>query len=213
MKYSDDASGFVLLSEIVPDIIEEVRYYSTYNFIGDRIDGYEEPVIITTKELAKALKKASEEFIKAGYRLKIYDAYRPFQAVKHFVRWANDLDDIRMKDYFYPNLDKSLLLKEGYIADYSAHSRGSAIDLTLVDMKKGKEIDVGGLFDLFEQSSHSDYTDISDEQMRNRKLLKDVMCNNGFEAFKEEWWHFNLKDEPYPDTYFTFAVKSDAVKR
>lgn len=208
MKYSDDTRDFVLLSNIVEDVIEEVRYFSTFNFIGDRIDGYEEPVIITTRKLAYELKNASKEFVQRGYRLKVYDAYRPFQAVSHFVRWTENTDDIRMKEYFYPNLDKAVLLKEGYISDHSAHSRGSAIDLTLFDMKKGKEVDMGGLFDLFEQSSHSDYKDITDEQYANRMLLKEVMCENGFEGIKEEWWHFILKDEPYPDTYFTFPVNS-----
>ena len=118
---SDDASGFVLLSEAVPDAILEIRYYSTYNFVGTRIDGYEAPVAMLTKEAAKALREVSDELITKGYRLKIYDAYRPQRAVNHFERWAKDLDDTKMKQYFYPELNKDVLFDEGYI-DHREHA-------------------------------------------------------------------------------------------
>ncbi|MBQ2564618.1 MAG: peptidase M15, partial [Oscillospiraceae bacterium] len=127
---SDDASDFVLLSEAVPDAILEIRYYSTYNFVGDRIDGYEEPVALLTKEAAAALKEVSDELMAKGYRLKIYDAYRPQEAVTNFVEWAKDTGDIRMKEYFYPDLEKDVLFPQGYIAEHSGHSRGSTVDLT-----------------------------------------------------------------------------------
>ena len=126
---SDDASDFVLLSEAVPDAILEIRYYSTYNFVGDRIDGYEEPLAFLTKEAAAALKEVSDELVAKGYRLKIYDAYRPQMAVTNFVNWAKDESDNRMKKYFYPELDKSVLFPQGYIAEHSGHSRGSTLDL------------------------------------------------------------------------------------
>ena len=201
-----ESSGFVNVSDIVPDVILEIRYYSTFNFIGDRVDGYERPIALLTKEAAVALKKASDEFIREGYRLKIYDAYRPQRAVDHFVRWAEDISDIRMKEIFYPDVSKKDLFSLGFIAKHSGHSRGSTVDLALFDMSKGRETDMGGYFDYFGEISHSDYEKISKEQQRNRKLLKEIMMKNGFLPLKEEWWHFTLKDEPYPDTYFDFPV-------
>lgn len=204
-----DPAGFVLLSDFVPQIIQEIRYYSTYNFIGDRIDGYEEPVAITTKETARALKEVSNEMLVQGYRLKIFDAYRPAAAVRHFLMWALDDLDLRMKPYFYPALDKKRLFSEGYIAEHSSHSRGSALDLTLLDMRSGKELDMGGQFDLFNEVSHPDYNGITEEQYANRLLLRKVMIRNGFQPYGCEWWHFSLRDEPYPETYFDFPVSSE----
>ena len=211
MIYSDDASGFVLLSDAVPDAILEIRYYSTYNFIGDRIDGYEEPVALLTREAAAALKEVSDELVAKGYRLKIYDAYRPQMAVSHFMRWALDFEDTRMKEYFYPELEKDVLFPLGYIAEHSGHSRGSTVDLTLFDMPTEKEVDMGGTFDYFGELSHPDYKDITDEQYENRMLLRKVMLDHGFKPLPEEWWHFTLKDEPFPDTYFTFPINSDSL--
>jgi len=209
---SDDSSDFVLLSEAVPDAILEIRYYSTYNFVGDRIDGYEEPLAFLTNDAAAALKEVSDELMEKGYRLKIYDAYRPQMAVTHFMNWALDEDDTRMKEYFYPELDKEVLFPQGYIAEHSGHSRGSTVDLTLFDMTTEKEVDMGGTFDYFGELSHPDYTGITDEQYANRMLLRDVMVKHGFKPLEEEWWHFTLEDEPYPDTYFTFPINSDALE-
>ena len=199
--------GFVTLAEAVPDVILEIRYYSTYNFVGERIDGYEQPCALLSKEAAKALKAASDDCVKRGYRLKIYDAYRPQRAVAHFVRWAADVDDLRMKAPFYPNLDKSVLFKQGYIAERSGHSRGSTVDLTLFDMTTGKEVDMGGTFDWFGEESHPDYRGISAAQFKNRMLLREIMVAHGFKPLAEEWWHFTLANEPYPDTYFDFPVR------
>ena len=209
---ASDSSDFVLLSEAVPDAILEIRYYSTYNFVGDRINGYEEPCALLTKEAATALKKASDEVVSKGYRLKIYDAYRPQKAVTHFMNWAKDVSDIRMKKYFYPELDKSVLFDQGYIAEKSGHSRGSTVDLTLFDMNTEKELDMGGTFDYFGELSHPDYKQITAEQYENRMILRDAMLANGFKPLDEEWWHFTLKDEPFPDTYFTFPVSSKSLK-
>ena len=203
---SGDSSDFVNISDVVPDVILEIRYYSTFNFIGDRIDGYEKPIALLTKEAAAALKGASDEFVKAGYRLKIYDAYRPQRAVDHFVRWAEDISDTRMKEIFYPDVSKKELFSLGFIAEHSGHSRGSTVDLSLFDMSKGCDVDMGGYFDFFGEISHSDYDGISKEQRENRRFLKEIMMNNGFLPLKEEWWHFTLRDEPYPDTYFDFSV-------
>ena len=209
---SDDASGFVLLSEAVPDAILEMRYYSTFNFVGERIDGYEEPVALLTREAAAALKKVSDDLVSKGYRLKIYDAYRPQRAVDHFMRWAKDPDDTRMKRYFYPELDKDELFHRGYIARHSGHSRGSTVDLTLFDMAAENEADMGGTFDFFGKLSHTDARGITGEQHENRMLLRAAMVARGFKPLDNEWWHFTLRDEPYPNTYFTFPVNSDAVQ-
>lgn len=207
-----DPSGFVLLSDVAPDIIQEIRYYSTYNFVGNRIDGYEEPCALMTREAALALKKVSDEVMAYGYRLKIYDAYRPQMAVDNFVRWAEDLKDARMKMYFYPEVDKTRLFADGYIDAKSGHSRGSTVDLTLFDMETGKEVDMGGTFDYFGELSHPDYVGtLSEQQLYNRKFLRDVMIKHGFKPLATEWWHFTLADEPYPNTYFTFPINSAAV--
>ena len=204
-----EPSGFVLLADAVPDVIQEIRYYSTYNFVGERIDGYEEPCAILTKEAASALKEVSDEVKAMGYRLKVYDAYRPQAAVDHFARWAEDEGDTRMKAYFYPEVDKSRLFDQGYIGRKSGHSRGSTVDLTLFDMKTGKEVDMGGTFDYFGQRSHPDYQgDLTAEQAGNRKRLRKVMMDHGFRPLSTEWWHFTLEGEPYPNTYFTFPVSS-----
>ena len=208
-----DPSGFVLLSDHVPQIVQEIRYFSTYNFIGDRIDGYEEPCALLTKEAARALKAVSNEVMVQGYRLKVFDAYRPACAVRHFVLWGIEDQDVRMKPYFYPDLEKQELFAKGYIAKQSSHSRGSAVDLTLLDMKTGKELDMGSPFDFFGEISHPDCRSVTEEQYENRMLLQRVMTRNGFDPLDCEWWHFVLRDEPYPDTYFEFPSASEYLKK
>ncbi|MBR0463498.1 MAG: M15 family metallopeptidase [Clostridia bacterium] len=203
----EDSSGFVRVSDAAPDVILEIRYYSTYNFVGERVDGYGAPVALLTREAAHALKAASDDAVSRGYRLKVYDAYRPQMAVDHFMRWALDARDIRMKPYFYPELEKDTLFPQGYIAEKSGHTRGSTVDLTLFDMSAGKEVDMGGVFDYFGELSHPDYRDITPEQYENRMLLREIMLNAGFRPLDSEWWHFTLENEPYPDTYFTFPVE------
>ena len=206
-------SGFVLLSDFIPQIVQEIRYYSTFNFICDRIDGYEEPCAILTKEAARALKQVSNEMIVQGYRLKIFDAYRPACAVRQFVLWGIEDQDVRMKPYFYPELEKQVLFRDGYIASRSSHSRGSAVDLTLLDMQSGKELDMGSPFDLFSEVSHPSFRGVTDEQYENRMLLQQAMVRAGFVPLDCEWWHFMLRDEPYPDTYFEFPVSSAYLKK
>ena len=210
---SEDSSGFVSVSELVPDVILEIRYYSTFSFVGERIDGYEEPIALLTKEAAAALNNVSEAVQKKGYRLKIFDAYRPVRAVQHFVRWAKDPNDPRMKENFYPQLEKDVLIEKGYILEHSGHSRGSTVDLTLYDSTLGRDVDMGGPFDYFGELSHPDYRSITEEQYENRMFLRETMMRHGFEPLAEEWWHFTLKPEPYPDTYFTFPVNSSSIKQ
>ena len=208
-----DTSDFIVLSDYIPHIIQEIRYYSTYNFIGERIDGYEEPCAILTKEAARALKYVSSEMMVKGYRLKIFDAYRPQMAVRHFILWGIEDQDVRMKPYFYPDIEKQELFSRGYIAKQSSHSRGSTVDLTLLDMKTGKELDMGSPFDFFGEISHPDYTGITREQYDNRMFLREAMLRNGFLPIDCEWWHFTLENEPFPDTYFTFPVAMEVLKR
>ena len=208
-----DASGFVLLSDYVPGILQEIRYYSTYNFIGDRIDGYEAPCALMTREAARALKTVAGRAAVMGCRLKIFDAYRPASAVRHFVIWGLEDLDQRMKPFFYPDLEKEELFQQGYIASRSSHSRGSTVDLTLLDMQTGKEVDMGSPFDYFSELSHPDCRAVSEEQYANRMLLQKLMADGGFVPYDCEWWHFTLEDEPFPDTYFEFPISPDSLKR
>ncbi len=208
-----DPSGFVLLSDHIPGIIQEIRYFTTYNFVGERVDGYEEPIALLTIEAARCLKEVSNTANVMGYRLKIFDAYRPVRAVKHFVMWGLEDLDQRMKPFFYPDLDKRDLFNRGYIATQSTHSRGSTVDLTLLNMETGKELDMGSPFDFFGPVSHPDYMNITKEQFDNRMILRNLMLENGFEPIDCEWWHFTLKNEPYPETYFDFPVSVNTLRR
>ena len=208
-----DASRFVLLSDYVPGIVQEIRYYSTYNFVGDRIDGYEEPIALLTKDAARALKVVSNQANVMGWRLKVFDAYRPARAVRHFVLWGIEDLDQRMKPFFYPDLEKQDLFRLGYVASKSSHSRGSTIDLTLLDMASGKELDMGSPFDYFSERSHPDSREITPEQYENRMRLQKLMTDNGFAPIDCEWWHFTLRDEPFPDTYFEFPNAIDVIRR
>ena len=222
----EDSSQFVTLTDAVPDAILEIRYFGTYNFVGARIDGYLEPTALLTKEAADSLRAVSDDVKALGYRLKIYDAYRPQQAVDHFVRWAEALPDTMMRQYFYPDLDKSVLFDQEYICAKSGHTRGSTVDLTLFDMASEKELDMGGTFDWFGPESHPDFCGapetstytgdnskspvgrgITPEQFCNRMILREAMMRHGFKPFPTEWWHFTLRDEPFPDTYFNFPVQ------
>ncbi|MBQ6208189.1 MAG: M15 family metallopeptidase [Prevotella sp.] len=216
---TNDSREFVTISDVVPDAILEIRYFSTYNFVGERIDGYLEPTALLTREAADSLRAVSDDVIKHGYRLKIYDAYRPQCAVDHFMRWGADVNDTLMKPYFYPDLDKRELFPKEYICEKSGHTRGSTVDLTLFDMATEKELDMGGTFDWFGHESHPDFggnpetldyvknDSITSVQFNNRMVLRTAMMRHGFKPFPTEWWHFTLKDEPFPDTYFTFPVK------
>jgi len=221
---TDDSRQFVTLTDAIPDVILEIRYFGTYNFVGTRIDGYEEPTALMTKVAADSLRAVSDDVKSMGYRLKIYDAYRPQKGVDHFVRWAADVKDTLMKTYFYSDLDKSVLFEQEYIYEKSGHTRGSTVDLTLFDMTTEKEVDMGGTFDWFGEESHPDFCGnpdtgeytggksaagrtITEQQFKNRMILRHAMLRHGFRPLSSEWWHFTLSNEPFPDTYFTFPVK------
>ncbi|MGB2225785.1 MAG: M15 family metallopeptidase [Polaribacter sp.] len=198
---------FVYLLDLEPSIKIELRYFSNNNFIGQPIDGYHRSTIIVSKPTALALQKVQNDLEKKGLGLKIFDAYRPQQAVNHFVRWAKVLNDTLMKQSYYPDVPKSELFKRGYIASKSGHSRGSTVDLTLIDLDTGNELDMGSPYDFFGVQSHPFYKKITDKQRKNRMLLRRVMLKNGFKPYENEWWHFTLRDEPFPNQYFDFPVK------
>ena len=202
---STDKTNFAEISTVIDDAVYDIRYYSSNNFTGNRIQGYKAPRAYLTKEALKALTKAAAILRKQGYRLLIWDAYRPQKAVDNFVAWINNPNDKGDKT-FYPELNKSDLIKNNYIATKSGHTRGSTVDLTIIK-KDGSFVDMGGTFDLFSEISHYKYQKITQEQKRNRKILHDAMIQAGFKGIYSEWWHFTLKDEPYKNTYFNFDIE------
>ena len=199
--------GFVYLKDIDATIQVELRYFSNNNFIGKPIKGYKSNCLITTKKTAKALQKIQEILIKKDLSLKIFDAYRPQQAVNHFVKWAKILEDTLMKKEYYPKVPKTELFKRGYIASKSGHTRGSTVDLTIVNLKTGEELDMGSPYDFFGKESHPFYKKITNNQKRNRMYLRKLMLENGFNPYDNEWWHFTLKNEPFSKTYFNFTIE------
>ena len=201
--------GFVVCTEVIPSIQLEIRYSSQDNFVGQPIDGYESPKCIISKEAAIALKNVQDELKQFGLGLKVYDAYRPQRAVDHFVRWAKDLDDTKMKSQYYPNVEKKNLFRDGFIAERSGHSRGSTVDVTIVslDTNKPEELEMGTHWDFFGPESWPSNPSITLAQRSHRMLLQKIMNQYGFQPLKEEWWHFSLKGEPFPNTYFDFPVR------
>ncbi|TXD48828.1 M15 family metallopeptidase [Polaribacter sp. IC073] len=198
--------GFVYLENIAPTIKIELRYLSDTNFIGKPINGYKSNCIIVTTETGELLEKIQQELLKKGMSLKIFDAYRPQQAVDHFVKWAKVLEDTLMKNQYYPNVAKSQLFKQGYIASKSGHSRGSTVDLTIINTATEKELDMGSSYDFFGVQSHYSYKKISQKQQENRMLLRKIMRAHNFKPYENEWWHFTLRNEPFRNTYFNFLV-------
>ena len=204
-QISYDKSDFKPVYSVINDASYDIRYFSSNNFTGNKINGYKAPVAYLTNDALKALAVAAEDLRKQGYRLLIWDTYRPQKAVDNFVTWINNPADIGDKT-FYPDLDKSDLLKGQYIMEKSGHTRGSTIDLTLIT-KDGGFVDMGGTFDLFSEISHPDYKKLTKQQKKNRKILHDAMIKAGFKGIDSEWWHFTLVNEPFPDTYFDFDVE------
>ena len=224
-SHSGPPAGFVRLSDVAPDIVQEIRYAGEHNFVGRPITGYEAPECWLTEQAARALAGVQVRVAAQGYALKVYDCYRPQRAVSDFVRWAQDPNDAVTRAEFYPRLDKSVLFPQGYIAEKSGHSRGSTVDVTLVPAGAGTSpawsvgdpqvdcaaeygarfadtsIDMGTGFDCFDERSATASTDVSAQAQTNRALLLEVMTDAGFTNLAQEWWHFTLADEPYPDTY------------
>jgi D-alanyl-D-alanine dipeptidase len=226
-------ASFVALDEVDPTILQDMRYRTQYNFVGRRIDGYREPVCILERRAARALKRAQARLNERGYTLKVYDCYRPQRAVDHFVRWAAN-GSRRMEREFYPRVDKSRLFADGYIARRSGHSRGSTVDLTLVRLPAKPQprwsrktyglvpctaprrrrfpdnsVNMGTSYDCFDVRSHT--LNSKGRVRSNRLLLRDTLDAVGFDDYANEWWHFTLRDERYPDRYFDFPVARRAL--
>jgi D-alanyl-D-alanine dipeptidase len=225
-------SGFVYVEEVDPTIIQSLRYVTNENFIGEVMPGYKKPKLILTKEAATALSKVQQEFLAEGYSLVIYDAYRPQKAVDNFVRWGKDIRDVSMKERYYPRVNKEEIFELGYVAEKSSHSRGSTVDLSIIPVKNQLKtldkiiyserklsdgftipflddgtIDMGSSFDLFDLVSHQDSPLVTGEFAKRRNYLREKMKKHGFVEYPQEWWHFTLKAEPYPETYFNFDIE------
>jgi D-alanyl-D-alanine dipeptidase len=199
--------GFVYVKDIIPDLNVQLRYFSTHNFVGDTITGYKANRLILTKQSAEALKKVQNDLQDQNLCLMVYDGYRPQQAVNHFSRWANDLNDTLLKREFYPKVNKRHLFRDGYIASRSGHSRGSTLDLTIIDGNTNEPIDMGSPYDFFGKESWVDYPDLTKIQLANRQLLQNIMLKYNFINYPKEWWHFTLRWEPFPETFFDFEVE------
>ena len=198
--------GFIYLTDLIPHIEVDLKYYSNHNFVGRKIDGYNAHKVILTEKASIAVQKIENELNKEGLGLKVYDAYRPQTAVNHFKRWAKDIKDTTMRQEFYPRVDKRDLFKKGFIASKSGHSRGSTIDLTIIDLKSKKELDMGVAFDFFGEESGHGYSKLTSLQKSNRIKLKSIMEKYGFKPYSKEWWHYTLIDEPFKETYFDFKI-------
>lgn len=226
-------SNFVYLKDIDPTIIQDIRYATNHNFIGRPIQGYETSECILTKPAALALTQVQQELKQSHLSLKVYDCYRPQMAVDEFIAWSQQTDDQKMKAEFYPKVNKSDFFKLGYVAAKSGHTRGSTVDLTIVSLPltnsgtyhTGQKliacfapylqrfhdgsIDMGTNFDCMDALAHNDNTTINLVAYYNRLLLKALMEKYGFNSYEPEWWHFTLKNEPYPNTYFNFPIKAN----
>jgi zinc D-Ala-D-Ala dipeptidase len=202
----DRPPSFVDAATMVPGLITEMRYAGSHNFVGRPIDGYQAPRCLLTREAATALAGVARSLASQNLVIKAFDCYRPTQAVANFVRWARDLGAAAGKAEFYPDVDKRTLFRDGYIASHSGHSRGSTIDLTLAHAD-GRELDMGSPFDFFSPKSWTADPSITPAQHANRMLLASAMHRGGFRGYEKEWWHFTLRDEPFPETYFDFPVK------
>lgn len=197
--------GFSYVDALIPDAVIELRYSGTQNFIGDPVDGYANARPVLSTPAAQALLAVQKELRPFGLGIKLFDAYRPQQAVDHFVRWAKDVQDTRMKATFYPAVDKRHLFRDDYIAERSGHSRGSTVDLSVVNLAPPHTpLDMGTPFDFFDPASWPEHPELSPQQRANRLLLQSLMQKHGFRHYPKEWWHFTLNKEPYPNTYFNF---------
>ena len=227
---------FVALRDVDPTIVQEIRYFTPHNFTGAPVDGYRQPMCILTRDAAKALHQAQLSFLRQGLTLKVYDCYRPQRAVDNFVRWAEDLNDLRMKAEFYPRVDKDRLFADGYIAAKSGHSRGSTVDLTVVplpalatrpyrpgqplkpcygpkaDRFPDNSLDMGTGFDCFDTLAHTLDPRIQGQQRANRMVLLHGLEAAGFKNLPEEWWHFTYQPETFPDTYFNFPIARRSLR-
>lgn len=206
-RSTESRDGFVEIHTVIPNVAYDIRYFGTDNFVGTRVDGYKKPTAILTKEAAAALKKVQDELNAEGLGLKVFDAYRPQKAVDHFVRWGKDLNDTLTKAKYYPDFEKARLFELEYIAEKSGHTRGSTVDLTIIDLETEEEMEMGSPWDFFGTISNHDSPLVGQEHTANRNKLRNLMKKHGFVEYPQEWWHYTLRDEPYPETYFDFDVE------
>ena len=197
--------GFVYINDIDSSIKIDLRYSTLNNFTGKIIDGYKSNNAIISIQAAKALSQVQTDLLTRNLSLKIFDAYRPQMAVNYFINWSEDLSDTINKSLYYPKIEKSQLFPLGFIAEKSGHSRGSTVDLTIIDIKTNNELDMGTPYDFFGAESATNFINITDKQKSNRLLLLETMTRNGFENYSKEWWHYTLKEEPFND-YFNFII-------
>jgi D-alanyl-D-alanine dipeptidase len=210
MPNEERPAAFVDAATIVPGLLADMRYAGSHNFTGRPVDGYEAPRCLMTREAATALAGAARDLAGQGLVFKVFDCYRPTRAVANFMRWARAINDTLGKAEFYPEVDKRTLFRDGYIASRSGHSRGSTVDLTIARAGGGDaagELDMGTPFDFFSPKSWTADPTVSAAQHQNRMLLANAMRRHGFHGYDKEWWHFTLRNEPYPETYFDFPVK------
>ena len=198
--------GFVFVDELVPGIRWDAKYATWDNFTGKPVDGYLANRIVGTRALCAALARAREEAASLGFGLLLWDAYRPQRAVDCFVRWSKQPEDGRTKLRHYPNIDRAEMFERGYVAAKSGHSRGSTVDLTLYYLATGELAPMGGNHDLMDPISHHEAEGITPDETKNRRYLCSIMEACGFEPYDREWWHYTLRAEPYPGTYFDFPI-------
>lgn len=228
----DDAlpEGFVRLRAVAPGISQDIRYHGSHNFLGRPVAGYEAPECILSRQAAEAVKAVADELAASGQGLLVFDCYRPQRAVADFVAWSKLPADQKAKAEFYPNVDKKDFFKLGYVAEKSGHSRGSTVDLTIIPLPApapgsytpgqpltpctasyGQRygdggIDMGTGYDCMDEKSHPLTGDVPAGARANRLRLRELMVKHGFAPYDYEWWHFTLRDEPFPKTYFNFPV-------
>lgn len=204
---ASERSSFVSLGDFCPQIMIEASYATKDNFTGEVVAGYLKRKALLSKLAAISLCEVQKQALEKGLSLKVFDGYRPVKGVYFFQDWAKKKEEnSELKKRYYPKLSRLELFEQGYIAKKSSHSRGSAIDLTLFDLKSKKELDMGAEFDYFDKISWTDYSNITSLQKTNRKLLRTLMEEQGFQNYHQEWWHFSLIKEPFPETYFNFDV-------
>jgi D-alanyl-D-alanine dipeptidase len=199
--------GFGYVDESIPSIKSDLLFYSTSNFTGTQVVGYFTNRAILTLKAIESLKNVQTSFMEFNLGVKIIDAYRPVKGTQYLVNWIKSSGNVGFSHIFFPKVTREEIINYGYVAKKSEHNRGSALDMTLISLDDGKELDMGSICGLFDEISHLRYSNLTSQQRANRMLLYQVMCNNGFKSFETEWWHFRLSDEPFPDQYFDFDVR------
>jgi D-alanyl-D-alanine dipeptidase len=197
---------FVDMMSIIPGLRVDLKYFSGDNFIGEKVVGYERELCLITRPAAQALLRVQHELASFGLGLKVFDAYRPQRSVNHFIDWCDQPGPSLTQSRFFPTLQRNELFSQGYLVRHSSHSRGSTVDLTLIDLATDTELAMGTEFDFFGPESWFDSQTVTAQARANRMLLQGLMVQHGFVPFHQEWWHFTLQDEPFPDRCFDFPI-------